>query len=71
MAKYAGPEGINPILNKILELIPDEKNIPGTNLYVEGGISEDFYIVEDNYLMFPLDISLQNHSRSFSRANTV
>lgn len=27
---YAGPDRINPLVNKILELIPDEKNIPGT-----------------------------------------
>ena len=27
---YAGPDRINPTINSILELIPDEKNIPGT-----------------------------------------
>lgn len=37
--KYAGAERMNIIINKVLELIPDEKNIPNTNLYVEGGIS--------------------------------
>ena len=28
--KYAGPARINPMVNKILEMIPDEKNIPLT-----------------------------------------
>lgn len=27
---YAGPARINPAVNSLLELIPDEKNIPGT-----------------------------------------
>ena len=55
---YAGPERINPTVNKILELIPDEKNIPGTQLYVEGGISNNFVVKEHDYLMIPLDMTL-------------
>lgn len=59
---YAGPERINPTINSILELIPDEKNIPGTELYVEGGISNNFTIKENDYIVIPLDMTLQNYS---------
>jgi hypothetical protein len=65
IVKYAGPSRINPLVNKILELIPDEKNIPGTQLYIEGGISDNFTIKADDYIKVPLDMTLQNYSVSF------
>ena len=68
---YAGPERINPTINSILELIPDEKNIPGTQLYVEGGISNNFTIKENDYIQIPLDMTLQNASVQFNRTNDV
>jgi hypothetical protein len=55
---YAGPERINPLVNKVLELIPDEKNIIGTQLYVEGGISDNFVTKEHDYIEIPLDMTL-------------
>ena len=64
---YTGPERINPLINKIIELIPDEINIPTTQLYIEGGISDDFKITEHGYLEVPLDVTLQNHSVEFKR----
>jgi hypothetical protein len=68
---YAGPERINPMVNKILAMIPDEKNIPGTQLYLEGGIADNFTITESGYMLLPLDISLQNYSVAFNRTNNV
>ena len=55
---YAGPSKINPLINKVLELIPDEKNIPGTDLYIEGGISNNFTVKEHDYILIPLDMTL-------------
>jgi hypothetical protein len=55
---YAGPDRINPTVNEILHLIPDEKNIPGTDLYVEGGLSDNATIKDHDYLEIPLDMTL-------------
>jgi hypothetical protein len=50
---------INHFVNTLIEMIPDEKDIPETELYVEGGISDNFKISEkDQYLMLPLSLSL-------------
>jgi hypothetical protein len=68
---YAGPARINPLVNKLLEMIPDEKNIPGTDLYVEGGISDNFVIKKNDYIEIPLDMTLQNYSVQFTRENDV
>jgi hypothetical protein len=68
---YSGPERINPTVNTILAMIPDEKNIPGTQLYLEGGIADNFTITEKGYMLLPLDISLQNYSVAFNRTNNV
>lgn len=35
---------ITNLVNNVIEIIPDEKDIPGTPLYVEGGISDNFKI---------------------------
>jgi hypothetical protein len=68
---YTGPSRINPMINKVLEMIPDEKNIPGTQLYVEGGISDNFIVKEHDYIEIPLDMTLQNYSVEFNRTNDV
>ena len=50
---------ITNLVNSVIEIIPDEKDIPGTPLYVEGGISDNFKISKkDDYLMLPLSVSL-------------
>lgn len=54
---------ISNFVNTLIEMIPDEKDIPGTELYVEGGISDNFKISEkDQYVLLPLSLSLQNRS---------
>jgi hypothetical protein len=45
--KFVGPTRIGANLNKILEQIPDEIDIPFTDFYVEGGLSENLKIVKD------------------------
>jgi len=52
-------------------LIPDEIDIPGTDLYIEGGISRKFEIVKDKYMLLPLDISLQQKDRPLNYTNTA
>lgn len=54
---YAAKTRINPMINTLLSLVPDEFTIPDTNLTVEGGISDKFNIVEGKYIMMPFDIS--------------
>jgi hypothetical protein len=58
-------------LNTLLVSIPDEIDIPGTDLYLEGGVSKNFTIIENQYMTIPLDISLQNKSRVTNRTNDV
>ena len=63
---------INHFVNTLIEMIPDEKDIPETELYVEGGISDNFKISEkDQYLMLPLSLSLQNRSVPYHKENNV
>ena len=50
---------ITNIVNHLISIIPDEKDIPGTDLYVEGGISDNFKIsLKDQCIMLPLSVSL-------------
>lgn len=39
---YKGPEYAQSLVNKVLEIIPDEKHLPNSTLYIEGGISDSF-----------------------------
>lgn len=52
-------------------MIPDEFDIPTTDLYVEGGISGNFTVIKDKYVQIPMDFSLQNHSVKVNRTNDV
>tara|TARA_B110000285_G_C14543080_1_gene345865 strand:- start:139 stop:396 length:258 start_codon:yes stop_codon:yes gene_type:complete len=55
--KFAGPEKLSMIINLFLAFIPDEIPIPGTDLYTQGGIKDDFKI-NSQYLKFPMVITL-------------
>jgi len=55
---YKGPDKVGKLLNKLIELIPDEIDIPGTDLYLEGGLSDECVIVAGEYMSLPMDISL-------------
>ena len=71
--KYLGPKPVRltKMINTLLRLIPDEIDIPGTDLYIEGGISRKFEIVKDKYMLLPLDISLQQKDRPLNYTNTA
>jgi len=53
-----GANKFNELINKAIENIPDEIDIPLTNLYYQGGISNDLSIIKDDYMSIPMDISL-------------
>ena len=55
---YKGPEKVGKLLNKLIEAIPDEIDIPGTDLYLEGGLTDKCAIVAGEYMSLPMDISL-------------
>ena len=54
---YKGPEFAQEIVNKLIELIPDEKHLPNSTLYIEGGIADSFKI-NTSYMQIPLDVTL-------------
>jgi hypothetical protein len=69
---YAGAlSRFNTAVNSLIEMIPDEIDIPGTNLYIEGGVSDHFHVEKDEYIQIPLDLSLQNREFPFYRPNNV
>lgn len=49
---------LNAIINGIIDVIPDEIAIPGTNLYLEGGLAQNFKIKQNTYILIPFDMSL-------------
>ena len=69
--KYLGPQKLSDLVNDVIEMIPDEIDIPTTDLYLEGGISDDFTIKELDYIEIPMDISIHNRSRVSNRTNNV
>ena len=61
----------NNLVNTIVGLIPDEIDIPTTNLYLEGGIDNKFKIKKNEYVELPFDISLQNKDFPYLKNNTA
>jgi hypothetical protein len=59
----------NKLINGLLELIPDEIDLPKSDLYLEGGLASNFKIKENTYMLIPLDLSLQNHKFPFDGHN--
>jgi len=48
------------LVNTVLSLIPDEIDIPGTDLYLCGGLDENIHIVKDTSVTIGMDASLLN-----------
>lgn len=69
--KYAGPEKLSKFINLFLQMIPDNIPIPHTDLYLQGGIMDDFKIRDHGYLRFPMVITLQNKTCPFNQDNKV
>ena len=60
---------LNRLVNGLIGLIPDEIDIPWTNLYLEGGLTQKLEVVEHSFLELPLDASLQNRDFPYSAPN--
>jgi hypothetical protein len=69
--KYAGKQRLQPLINSLVGMIPDVIDIPGTELELEGGISDDLEIKEDQYFLIPLDVSLHNKDKPYINKNNV
>jgi len=53
-------EKIENIVNTLISLIPDEIDIPGTDIYLQGGLTQEFHSVKNEYVSLPLDLTLQS-----------
>ena len=71
IVKYAGKQRLQPLINSLVGMIPDVIDIPGTELELEGGISDDLEIKEDQYFLIPLDVSLHNKDKPYINKNNV
>ena len=49
---------VNSLINAVIDIIPEELHIPGTDLYLSGGLAHNFKIKKNSYIMLPLDVSL-------------
>jgi len=71
IVKYAGKQRLQPLINTLVGMIPDEIDIPGTDYEIEGGISDNLEIKEDQYFLIPLDVSLHNKDKPYIDTNNV
>jgi hypothetical protein len=71
IVKYAGKQRLQPLIKSLVGMIPDVIDIPGTELELEGGISDDLEIKEDQYFLIPLDVSLHNKDKPYINTNNV
>lgn len=70
IVKYVGPNKIANVINSLLYIIPDEVDIPTTDLYIEGGLSNEFEI-KKAYMSIPFDLSLQSKKHRLNMTNNV
>jgi len=61
----------NNLINAIISIIPDEIDIPGTDIYFEGGINQALKIKKDEYIILPFDLSIQNSKFPYRKNNTA
>ena len=66
---YLGPSGWQTGINKILSLIPDEIDIPFTNMTLEGGLAKGLTVVKGDYASIPMDVSLQMKHKRLNATN--
>jgi len=58
--QFMGAPKITNIINGLLEQIPDEIPIPNTDVYLQGGLTNEFHSVKQSYISFPLDFVIQS-----------
>ena len=49
---------LEPFINKIIQILPTEIPIPGTNMYLLGGFDSSLHVTKDTYMRLPLSLSL-------------
>lgn len=68
---FVGPHRFNELINRAIEMIPDEIDIPLTDMYSQGGISKDFSVKKNEFVTFSMDFSLQNRFNPIEKENQV
>jgi len=53
----------------LIEAIPDEIPIPGSDNYIQGGISGELGAHNNSYMEIPVDASLQNTKHPLMKPN--
>ncbi|CDW80059.1 lipid-binding serum glycoprotein family protein [Stylonychia lemnae] len=74
IAGIAGEElslNLVPLINKIIQIIPTELPIPGTNLYLLGGFDSNLHVTKDSYMRLPLSASLQSRKEFFDEKSEI
>jgi len=71
MIKYKAKDKFEPLINKIISAIPGSIMLPGTDMTLEFGLSSNFKIVKDDFLLIPLDIGLKSSNDPFPTPKNV
>lgn len=58
---------LNNLINEIIGLIPDEIDIPGTQLYIEGGLNDKLVVKKKEWMKLSMDVSV--HDKAFPMTN--
>jgi hypothetical protein len=61
----------NHLFNQLVSIIPDEIDIPNTDLYVQGGISNELRFYQNQYVQVPMDIAILNRKYPMTRGNNA
>mmetsp|Transcript_8438 Transcript_8438/g.14140 ORF Transcript_8438/g.14140 Transcript_8438/m.14140 type:complete len:475 (-) Transcript_8438:251-1675(-) len=69
--KYLGADNISDMLNTLIAQIPDEIDVPGSDIAIVGGVSDAIHIKKFDYIEIPMDLALQNNSRVMNTSNNV
>ena len=60
-----------PLINKVLDVIPNTINITNTSLYAELGFAGNVTSTERGYLLLPMFIDLQSNVTPYDANNTA
>jgi hypothetical protein len=71
MLKYKAKDKLEPLVNKIISVLPDSITIAGTDVTLEFGLSSNFKITKNDFLQIPLDLGIQSSNYPFPTPYTV
>lgn len=58
-----------PLINRVLDFIPNRINIPGTALHIDLGFSSNIECKDQSHLTLPMSITLQSDVTPFTEPN--